>query len=85
MNFPKNAPKHQKPIVNLNVTHFEEKNSFYQYLSPFNGLIKKFCLKNLNFLLDFPLFKHVEKNKFLCISVLLSEKVNFLSKKKYFL
>ncbi len=61
MNFPKNAPKIS--IVKLYVTHFEEKNSFYQYLSPFNGLVKKICLKNLNFLLDIPLFKLVEKNQ----------------------
>ena len=45
------------------MAHFEKKNSFCLYLSPFTGLIKNSCLNKSNFPQDLPLFKYGKKNK----------------------
>ena len=64
---------------------FAEKNSFCKYLSPFTGLIKNSNLIKSNFPQDLNLSNMVRKTNFLSISVLVSEIVTFMSKKKSFL
>ena len=59
-----------------------EKNIFCSYLYPFNGLIKNSYLNQSKFSSGFATFKHGKKTNFLSISVLVSEIVNFMSKKK---
>ena len=82
MNFPQNASKQQKGIVDQYVTHLLEKSSFCQYLSPFTGLIKNSCLNKSNFSSGFAPFKLVRKTNFLSILMLVSAIVTFMSKKK---
>ena len=53
-------------------------------MSPFNGLFKNSCLTNPNFPLGLPLPKLDKKNKLSEYSVLLSEIVTFLTKKRIF-
>ena len=65
MNFHKNASKQQKGIVQQYVAHFEEKNFFFKYLSPFTGLIKNCCLNKYKFSFENAPIKHGKKNKFL--------------------
>ena len=63
---------------------FVEKNCFCKYLSPFTGLIKNSNLNKSNFPQDLNLSNMVRKTNFLSISVLVSEIVTFMSKKKSF-
>ena len=63
MNFPKNASKQQKGIVQQCVARFVEKNCFCKYLTAFTGLIEKCCLNKSKFYSVFSPFKHGKKNK----------------------
>ena len=59
-----------KMLQNNRITEFicmwltlRRKTSFFKYILHFTGLIKKSFKTNPNFPQDFPLFKHVKKNK----------------------
>ena len=58
-----------------------KKTRFCKYFPNFSGLIKNCCLNNPNFPQDLHLSNTLKK-KFLRISVLLSEKVSFLTNKR---
>ena len=61
---------------------FWRKTVVFFNLTPFTGLIKNSCLNNSKFSPVFATIKHVTKKTFLNISVLVSEIVNFMAKKK---
>ena len=61
---PENASKQQKIIVQLYEAHFEEKKQFLLIFVSFYCFEQKgLFTTSTNFLLDFPLFKLVKKNK----------------------
>ena len=64
MNFPQNASKPKKDIVEQYLAHFLERIKKKKNLSLFNILIKNSCLNKSNFSSEFALFKHGKKNKF---------------------
>ena len=63
------------------MANFEVKKSFCQYFNTFTGLIKRTCLNKSIFPQDLPFLNLLRKKKYLSISVLLSEIVNFFTKK----
>ncbi len=83
MNFPENTSKEQKGIVWWYFAHFEKK-FFLLIIIPFYSFVQKQLFKQIQFPLGLPLFKLVIKTYFLSISVILSEKVTFLTKKRSF-
>ena len=80
-NSPQNVPKKQRSIVLQYVAHFEEKN-FFVNICPLLLVDQKRLFKQIQIFLMFcPFSNLLGKTNFLSISVLLSEIVNFLTKK----